>query len=369
MADLYDVLGVDRSASADDLKRAYRRKARECHPDAGGNEEQFKSVTHAYEVLSDRSRRARYDQFGDDGTSQARGGGDPFGGFGGINDVIDAFFGQGFGQQTARPRRTTPGRDVLVAVGITLEEVVTGTTRDIEVDVASTCDACSGHGGADGGKAETCGTCGGAGQVQRLMRTAFGQLATATACDACGGEGARLRDPCRICGGDGRVRQQRVVTVTIPAGLETGDRLPVRGEGEAGRRNAPAGDLYLQIDVEQHPTFQRDGRKLIAAVGVSFPEVALGSTVEVDTIDGDTVTVEIAAGTQPGDVLVVKKAGLPVRGGGRRGDMHLLVQVDVPKHLSEQQCSLLRDFVAVTGDTPDASDDGFVARLRRVFDR
>jgi len=369
VADLYDVLGVDRSASADDLKRAYRRKAREFHPDAGGDEEQFKSVTHAYEVLSDRSKRARYDQFGDDGTPQSRNGGDPFGGFGGINDVIDAFFGQGFGQQTARPRRATPGRDVLVAVAITLEEVVTGTTRDIEVDVARACEACDGHGGADGGKAETCGTCGGAGQVQRLMRTAFGQLATATACDACGGEGARLRNPCRTCGGDGRARQQRVVTVTIPAGLETGDRLPVRGEGEAGRRGAPAGDLYLQIEVEEHRTFQRDSRTLIAALGVSFPEVALGSTVEVDTIDGNTVTVEISAGTQPGDVLVVKKAGLPVRGGGRRGDMHLLVQVDVPKTLSEQQRSLLHDFVAASDDTTHANDDSLVARLRRVFDR
>lgn len=370
MADLYDVLGVDRSASADELKRAYRRKARESHPDAGGDEEQFKAVTHAYEVLSDASRRARYDQFGDDGTSRARNtGGDPFGGFGGINDVIDAFFGQGFGQQQTRTRRPTPGRDVLVAVGVTLEEMVTGTTRDIEVDVARKCDACDGHGGADGQKPETCQTCGGAGQVQLLMRTAFGQLATATACDACGGAGERLRDPCGTCGGDGRVRQQRIVTVTIPAGLETGDRLPVRGEGEAGRRGAPAGDLYLQIEVEPHATFQRDGRTLIAELGASFPEVALGSTVEVDTIDGETVTVEIPAGTQPGDVLVVKKAGLPVRGGGRRGDMHLQVQVDVPKTLSGQQRDALNAFAAATAQMPQAHEDSLVARLRRVFDR
>lgn len=368
MADLYDVLGVDRSVSADELKRAYRRKARESHPDAGGDEEQFKAVTHAFEVLSEPSRRARYDQFGDDGTTRGRGG-DSFGGFGGINDVIDAFFGQGFGQQTARPRRATPGRDVLVTVGISLEEVVTGTTREIEVDVARGCDACDSLGGADGAKAQVCTTCSGVGQVQRLVRTAFGQLATATSCDACGGAGERLASPCRNCGGEGRVRQQRIVTASIPAGLETGDRLPVRGEGEAGRRGAPAGDLYLHIDVADHATFKRDGRTLIAALGVSFPEVALGATVEVDTIHGDSVVVEIPSGTQPGDLLIVKKAGLPVRGGGRRGDMHLIVQVDVPRSLSESQRNLLHAFVAATSGQPAVADASLVARLRRVFDR
>jgi len=369
VADLYDVLGVDRSTSADELKRAYRRKARESHPDAGGDEEQFKALTHAYEVLSDPARRARYDQFGDDGTTRGRSNSDQFGGFGGINDVIDAFFGQGFGAGQQRPRRQTPGRDVLVSVSITLEEVVEGTTRDIEVDVARRCSTCQGHGGANGATPERCTTCGGAGQVQRLMRTPFGQLATATACESCGGSGEQLPDPCKTCAGEGRVRTVTVVSATIPPGLEIGDRLPVRGEGEAGRRGAPAGDLYLQIDVAEHPTFLRDGRTLIAQLGASFGEVALGHTVEVDTIDGETVHVDLPAGTQPGDVLVVKKAGVPVRGGGRRGDMHLVVQVDVPKNLTEEQRSLLRAFATATGDAAHVDDDGLVARLRRVFDR
>lgn len=369
MADLYDVLGVDRSASADELKRAYRRKARESHPDAGGDEEQFKELTRAYEVLSDPARRARYDQFGDDGSQRGQTAGDPFGGFGGINDVIDAFFGQGFGTGQTRQRRPSPGRDVLVAVSITLEEVVNGTTRDIEVEVARRCGTCDGHGGANGSTPERCGTCGGSGQVQRLMRTAFGQLATATACDTCGGSGEQLRDPCTACRGEGRLATVNVVTVDIPPGLETGDRLPVRGEGEAGRRGAPPGDLYLQIDVAEHDTFMRDGRTLIAELGVSFVEVALGSTVEVDTIDGDTVTVTVPSGTQPGAVLVVKKAGVPVRGGGRRGDLHLLVHVDVPTVLSDQQRELLTAFAAASPAEDTPSDDGLVARLRRAFDR
>lgn len=368
MADLYDVLGVDRSASADELKRAYRRKARESHPDAGGDEELFKQVTHAYEVLSDPARRQRYDQFGDDGQSRGNGGGDPFGGFGGINDVIDAFFGQGFGTAQGRQRRPSPGRDVLVAVRISLEEVVHGTTRDIEVDVARRCDTCQGHGGADGSMPERCTNCGGSGQVQRLMRTAFGQLATAAACDHCGGSGEQLTNPCHTCSGEGRVRDLRVVAANIPPGVDTGDRLPVRGEGEAGRRGAPPGDLYLQLEVEEHPTFLRDGRTLIAQLGVSFVEVALGTTVEVETIDAETVRVDVPAGTQPGDVLMVKKAGVPMRGGGRRGDLQLVVHVDVPRRLTDEQRDLLTAFARASG-ADESDDDGLLARVRRVFDR
>lgn len=369
MADLYDILGVDRGVTPDDLKRAYRRKARESHPDAGGDEEQFKQVNHAYEVLSDPQRRARYDQFGDDGTSRAgQGTGDPFGGFGGINDVIDAFFGQGFTTGQGRSRRPTPGRDVLVSVSVTLEEVVDGTTRDIEVDVARACQACDGQGGRDGATPATCATCQGRGQVQRLMRTPFGQIATAAACDVCGGSGEQIVDPCDSCHGEGRVREVRIVTVTIPAGLESGDRLPVRGEGEAGRRGAPAGDLYLQLDVADHPTFLRDGRTLIAELSLTFSDVALGTTVEIDTIDGDTVPVDVPAGTQPGDVLTVKKAGVPVRGGGRRGDLHLRVQVDVPRNLTAEQRTLLAAFADATRDAPNG-DGTVAARLRRVFRR
>lgn len=365
MADLYELLGVDRGVSADELKRAYRRKAREVHPDAGGDEELFKQVNHAYEVLSDPNRRARYDQFGDDGASRGgAGAGDPFAGFGGINDVIDAFFGQGFHTGQGRSRRQTPGRDVLVSVRVSLEEVVNGTTRDIEVDVARACQACDGHGGRDGAKASTCQACQGRGQVQRLMRTPFGQLATAVACESCGGSGEEIADACATCRGEGRVRSVQTVTVTIPAGLESGDRLPVRGEGEAGRRGAPAGDLYLQLEVEDHPTFLRDGRTLIAELVMSFPEVALGTRVTVETIDGDTVEVDVPQGTQPGDVLQVKKAGVPVRGGGRRGDLHLVVQVDVPRSLNAEQRDLLNQFAAA-----GENDAGLFARLRRVFDR
>ncbi|MFP4310720.1 MAG: J domain-containing protein [Nitriliruptoraceae bacterium] len=374
MSDLYELLDLPRDADAEQVKRAYRRKAREHHPDAGGDEEAFKAITHAYQVLSDPQKRARYDRFGDDGTSNGRTQ-DPFGfgaaGFGGIDDVIDAFFGQsaGFRSSGGRARRQQPGRDVLVVVELSLEEVVTGVARDVEVEVARACETCDGSGARDGSGPTTCSTCGGAGQVQRVVRTAFGQLATAAPCGACQGTGRTVGDPCPDCRGEGRRATTRTLRVDIPAGLEDGDRIPVRGEGEAGRHGAPAGDLYVQIRVTPHELFERDGRDVAAEASVPMTQAALGGTLTVPTLDGEDVEVPVPAGTQPGDVLTVKRAGLPMRGGGRRGDLHLVVRVEVPTGLDAEQRELLERFATVRGEELAPRARGRFSRLRDAFQR
>lgn len=373
LPDLYQTLGIPRDASPDDIKRAYRRKARESHPDAGGDEETFKQVTHAYQVLSDPDKRARYDRFGDDDTPGTRGQGDPFGfggaGFGGIGDVIDAFFGSSFGQGAGGGGRgrTQPGRDVLVPVELTLEDVAAGVRRPVEVEVATTCDRCGGSGSSTGGGATRCATCGGAGQVQRVVRTAFGQLATAATCPDCQGTGSTVADPCPGCAGEGRRVAKRTITVEIPPGVADGDRLRVSGAGEAGRHGAPAGDLFVEVHVAEHDLFERDGRDLWAEVSVPLVQAALGTVLEVPLVDGDTTTVDLPAGAQPGDVLTVRRAGLPTRGGGRPGDLRLRVHVEVPRDLDGEQRELLRRFAELRGEEAPADGRGVLSRLREAF--
>lgn len=372
MADLYSTLGVRRDADDAEIKRAYRRRARECHPDAGGDEAEFKEVTHAYQVLSDPEKRRRYDRYGDDGTPGRRVADDPFGfgsGTGGIGDVIDAFFGTAFGGGAAaggRRPRTQPGRDVLVPLEVTLEEVATGARRTVPVKVARPCDQCGGSGSASGGGTDRCGQCGGSGSVQRIVRTAFGQLATASTCPACEGTGSSVADPCTGCGGDGRRESERDITVEVPAGVDDGDRMRVRGAGEAGRNGAPAGDLYVEIRVLEHDHFQRDGRDLWAQVTVPFVQAALGAELTVPTVTGEEVEVDLPAGTQPADVLEVRRAGLPPRGGGQRGDLHLRVQVEVPRDLDDQQRELI-ERIAELRDEQAPPARGLLGRLREAF--
>lgn len=372
--DLYELLGVSRDASQEDIKRAYRRRARELHPDAGGDENAFKEVSHAYEVLSDPQRRARYDRFGDDGRART---GDPFGfgqGFGGLGDVIEAFFGGGSGfrgggfggQAGTRTRRHAPGRDVLVGVELDLEDVAAGVQREVTVDAAVACQTCGGSGSRSGGQAR-CTTCGGAGQVRRVVRSSFGQLATARACPDCEGTGRGVADPCPDCGGDGRRRDTRRITVDIPPGVEDGDRLRVAGAGEAGRRGAAAGDLYVQIGVRPHDIFEREGRDLWCDVSVPFVQAALGATLEVPTLTDETVTVDLPTGTQPGDVLTVPRGGIPRRAGHDPGDLHVRVGVEVPRRLSEEEQALLQRLAEIRGEETPPQGKGLFQRLRRSF--
>jgi molecular chaperone DnaJ len=374
--DLYELLGVPRDASPEDIKRAYRRRAREHHPDAGGDEEAFKQVTHAFQVLSDPETRLRYDRFGDDGTPRSRGAGqDPFGfggtGFGGIGDVIDAFFGSAFGGASpgGNAGRSKAGRDVLVGVELTLEEVVTGVRREVEVEVASVCDQCGGAGSADGSPPGHCGTCAGAGQVQRVVRTAFGQLATASPCPTCAGSGRTVTDPCTGCGGQGRRTRRRTLGVDVPPGVDHGDRLRVTGAGEAGRQGAASGDLYVEIRLLDHALYERDGRDLLAEVAVPVTQAALGGSLTVPTVDGGEVEVQVPAGTQPGAVLVVRRADLPAQGGGRRGDLRLLVKVEVPTDLDAEQRGLLEQLAESRGEQLASRGQGLFTRLRGAFQR
>jgi len=350
MADLYGVLDLRPDAPTDEIKRAYRRKAREHHPDAGGDAERFKEVIHAYEVLSDPERRARYDRFGDDGTTQARNGGsDPFGFGGGIGDVLDAFFGSGFG---GAPQRESKGRDVLVGVELTLEEVLTGGARRVNVEVATFCETCSGQGSADGSAPIRCSGCGGSGRVQRMVRTPLGRMATAAGCDACGGTGRSVSDACHDCRGEGRRVRRRELDIDIPAGLEDGDRIPQRGQGESGRQGARAGDLYIQVQVAPHPFLAREGRSLHTRVRIPLTTALLGGVVRVPALGGGEHEVEVPAGIQPGEVLLVARAGLPVRGGGRRGDLHLHVDVEVPRRLGRDERALVRQWAERRGEDP-----------------
>lgn len=367
MADLYDVLGVPRGAGDDEIKKAYRRKAREAHPDAGGDEDAFKQIQHAYAVLSDPDRRMRYDRFGDDGTAGARGGAGGFqtGGFG-LGDVFEAFFGGSGGFGGAQRQATDrSGRDVLVPYELTLEEVLHGVEAAVPVEVARTCDTCGGSGSQGAGGPVRCATCQGQGQVQRVVRTAFGQLATAAPCGDCGGTGSRVTDPCTGCGGEGRRLQRREVTVKIPPGVDEGDRLKVPGAGEAGRNGGPAGTLYVEMRIAEHDLFERDGRALWAKLSVPFTQAALGAVVTVDTLDGE-VEVDVPAGTQPDDVLTVRRRGLPATGGGGRGDLHLRVDVAVPRDLDGEQRDLLEQLAKLRGeDVPGAA--GLFGRLKRAF--
>jgi molecular chaperone DnaJ len=360
MADLYAILGLRPDAAPEEIKRAYRAKAREHHPDAGGDAERFKEVTRAYEVLSDADRRARYDRFGDDGTSASRGAGDRFGFGGGIGDVIDAFFGSGFAGGFGGPgmggaRRDQPGRDVLAAVELTLEEVLTGARRSLDIQVASTCDTCSGSGSADGSEPQRCTTCGGAGQVRRAVRTPLGRMETATACPDCAGAGRRVTDPCRGCRGEGRRAGARKVDVELPAGLEEGDRIPLRGQGEAGRQGARAGDLYVQVQVAAHPSLARDGRTLHTRITVPLTTAVLGGTVRVPALAGVEHDVVIPSGLQPGAVVTVTRGGLPMRGGGRPGDLIVHVDVEVPRRLDRRQRTLVEELASLRGEDGDGA--------------
>lgn len=372
MSDLYDILDVARDATPDEIKKAYRRAARSAHPDAGGDEETFKQVQRAYKVLSDPQSRARYDRFGDDGTPGSRGQ-DPFGfgggaNFGGIGDVIDAFFGQAFGDQPggARARRRpNRGRDVLVPIELELEDLLEPVTELVEVTVASRCDTCDGTGSASRAAPTTCGTCSGRGQVQQVVRTAFGQLATAAPCPTCEGQGTTVTDPCPVCDGEGRADATREVEVTIPPGVEHGDRIRVRGEGEAARGGGQSGDLHVEVRIADHEVFERSGRDLLGELSVPVTQAALGAHLTIPTLDGEA-ELDIPAGSQPGSQLLIRRRGLPAKGGGQRGDIRLRLRVEVPRDLTARQRELLDEFSRDRGEEAPGAE-GVFGRLKRAF--
>lgn len=367
MADHYEVLGVARDASQDEIKKAYRRLARQLHPDVNpGDEaaEKFKLVTHAYDVLSDQESRRRYDTGGD----QNGGFG---GGFGGFGDIFETFFGAGGGGgRSARPRsRRERGQDALVRVTLDLGDVVFGAHRDIEVDTAVLCETCQGSCCQPGTSPVTCDICGGSGHVQRQVRSLLGNVITTQPCGTCEGYGTTIPYPCGSCAGQGRVRSRRTVSLDIPSGVETGLRLQLPGSGEVGMAGGPNGDLYVEVTVADHPVYSRDGDDLLATLEVSMPDAILGAETTIEGLDGP-VELEIRPGVQSGDVLTIRDRGITPLRGTQRGDLRVGVQVVTPTKLDSAQRRLIEDFAKKTkapGPQLAQFQQGLFSKLRGRF--
>ncbi len=377
--DFYEVLGVARGASADEIKKAYRKKAKELHPDRNADnpkaEDQFKEVNEAYDALKDPERKAAYDRFGH--AAFEGGGPRPGGGGAGFNqqgdfasafsDVFDDLFGDFMGGR-GRPgggggRRAARGSDLRYNLRIKLEQAYKGTQKTINVPTSVQCEVCEGSGAEGGAEPTTCPTCSGMGKV----RAQQGFFTVERTCPTCGGLGQHIKNPCKNCGGQGRVEKDRSLSVNIPAGVETGTRIRLSGEGEAGLRGGPAGDLYIFIEVEPHPLFEREGTDLFCRVPVSMTSAALGGDIEVPTIDGGRSRVKIPAGAQSGKQMRLRGKGMPALRGAGHGDMFIELAVETPVNLSSRQRDLLKEFEEVGKDNSPGSKD-FFSRVKNFWD-
>ncbi|MDR2255820.1 MAG: molecular chaperone DnaJ [Arthrobacter sp.] len=365
MATHYETLGVSKDASGEEIKKAYRKLARKLHPDVNPGPEaadQFKAVTHAYEVLSDTEKRSNYDATGNENGNGAQGG---FGGgFGGFGDIFESFFGGG-GQAGPRSRRE-PGRDALVRVEISLEDAVKGTVYPLQLRTAVVCPVCDGECTEPGTHPQTCEICHGAGHVQRPVRSILGQMMTVAECPACQGYGTTLPKPCPECSGSGRVASQLEKQLRIPAGVATGTRIHLAGQGEAGPGGGAQGDLYVEIEVERHPVFEREGNDLKAVLTVPLTAAALGTDLTLETFDGEQ-NVSIRPGTESGDTVKLDDLGVPRLRGGGRGDLIVEVRVATPRNLDDEQRALLEQLAALRGETfteGKFETRGLMSRLR-----
>ena len=373
--DYYEVLGVERAASETEIKKAFRRLARELHPDVNAHapdaEEKFKEAAEAYEVLSDSEKRQVYDRYGHDGL-RSGGYAPSWQTFGSFGDIFDAFFGPGggdiFGFAGGGAGGAVQGGDIAVTVDISLEQAAAGAGVEVAYDAVARCERCRGNGAEPGTPIETCERCGGAGQLRAVTRTAFGQMVRATACDVCGGEGRIARDRCRECRGRGRTVHRQTLSIEVPAGIEDGQRVRLAGRGHEGDRGGPPGDLYVLVRVAEDERFVRDGDDLISVVDVAAPLAALGTTVRVATLEGEEL-VEIPAGTQPGATVVLPGQGMPSLRGRRTGDQRVVVNVVVPRRLTAEQRSLLEQLAAgLTDDNLRGEEhEGVFARLKRAL--
>lgn len=377
--DYYEVLGVSKTATQDELKKAYRKLARKYHPDLNKDNpeaaEKFKECNEAYSVLSDEQKRAQYDQFGPEVFENGGMGGGPgaggfggFGGFGGsgMEDIFDMFFGgQGRGGRSnnAGPQR---GADLRYDMEITFEEAAFGVEKEISLKRAERCEHCHGEGAEPGSKVETCPECHGSGYVRFTQNTMFGQMVNERPCSRCHGEGKIISNPCKECGGSGTVKKTKKLKVKIPAGVDNGSRLRVGGEGEAGLKGGPSGDLYVYLYVKPHKFFERDGTTVLCEVPINIVQATLGAEIKVPTLDGQ-VTMKVPEGTQPGKVMRLKGKGIPSLRGGGRGDQLVRMKVVVPTKLTDKQKDALQKFADISKDNINPEEKSFLNKVKDFF--
>ena len=374
--DYYDLLSVSKNADAAEIKKAYRKAAVKHHPDKNPDdpsaEEKFKEVSQAYEVLSDEDKRAAYDRYGH-AAFENGGMGNPGGGGGGFHDASDIFsqvFGGGFGDMFGggggggRRRQTQlKGSDLRYDLNLTLEEVANGVKKTLQIEKQSACSSCDGSGSNDGQK-QTCSTCGGQGAVTRQA----GIFVQQTTCPSCRGTGSNITNPCNSCSGQGAVTKEDTITITIPAGVDTGSRLRVAGKGDAGLRGAPSGDLYVFINVRAHNIFERESEHLFCKVPIDFTTAALGGELEVPTLNGKS-SIKIPKGTQSETMFRIRKAGMPVLNSGHKGDLHVEVQIEIPVHLTSTQQQKLKDFNESMQSKNSPLKEGFLKQAKQFFDK
>ena len=375
--DYYEVLGVDKNASAEEIKKAYRKSAMKYHPDRNPGdktaEEKFKELGEAYEVLSDPDKKSRYDQFGHAGVDPNYGAGGPGGGFGGMDfdlgDIFGSFFGGGFGGGTRRSNPNAPrrGNDATASIILSFEEAAKGCEKEVEFSHIENCSECGGSGAAKGTSATTCSRCNGSGHIMATQRTAFGVMQTQQVCPECNGKGKKIDTPCSKCKGNGRVRIRRKHTVNIPAGIDDEQMLNVRGQGDAGVNGGPTGDLRINVNVRPHPIFERRGFDVYCEIPVTFVQATLGGEITVPTLDGK-VKFKIHEGTQPGDEFKLAGKGIKRLGGTGRGNQYVKIVVEIPKNLSTEQKSALKKFDEIKKSGNYKKRDTFFDKIKNMFD-
>ena len=375
--DLYEVLGLQKGASDDEIKKAYRKLAKKYHPDLNPGdkeaEKKMKEVNGAYEVLSDAEKKARYDQYGFAGIDPNYAGGAGGGGFGGfqdfdLGDIFGSMFGGGFGGQQTRQNGPRKGENLRITLQLTFEEAVFGCEKSVSVTRNESCKDCGGTGAKKGTSPETCPVCRGSGQVQSTQRTPFGVFSSSSPCQNCKGTGKIIKEPCPSCKGEGRVRKTRTIRVKIPAGIDDGQTISLRGEGNGGTQGGPAGDLYVTVYVKEHKMFKRDGQDIILEMPISFVQAALGATLTVPTVDGK-VQYDLPEGTQTGTVFRLRGSGVPSANGRGRGDQYVKVNVEIPRNLNHEQKELLRKFDEATGDSCYSERGGFFKKMKDLFNK
>jgi molecular chaperone DnaJ len=375
MADYYELLGVARTATADEIKKAYRQRAREFHPDANPDDaaavEQFKKIARAYQVLSDDQQRARYDRYGEAGVGNGGAGPsaeDLFGG--GLGDIFETFFGGGGspfgGGRTRGPSGPPRGQDIEVIADISFEQAVFGDEIDVSLKLPTRCDDCDGSGAGEGTRPVTCSDCGGSGQIQRVRQSLLGQMVTASPCSRCGGLGQVVTTPCATCRGEGRVTSDKSYQVDVPAGVDSGSTLRLTGRGAVGPRGGGSGDLYVHLRVAPHERFVREDHDLVTEVPISIAQAALGTAIDLETLDG-TEHLIVPAGTQPGHEFVLRQRGVPHLRGRGRGDLRARIRVDIPTKLTDDEVELLTRYAEGRGEAVGNGKEGLFSRIKSAF--